>query len=207
MTAIVFILWDEHFTRAGHWGFNTEYMTGVFVGSLPIEEVLFFLCIPYACCFTFFAIAQFYQKRLPYVETIITITIILTSLIIGIISLDEAYTATTFISLAITLAVKKYILKSNHLTQFYLTYLILMAPFFLVNGILTGSFIDAPVVWYNDDENLGIRLGTIPVEDVFYGMLMLLLPMAIAERLESIQIKKALAKGSLNATNDIARET
>ena len=43
-------------------------------------------------------------------------------------------------------------------------------PFLIVNGLLTSI----PVVLYNDAENLGIRIYTIPVEDVFYGYALLL---------------------------------
>ena len=46
---------------------------------------------------------------------------------------------------------------------------------FVVNGILTGTGIEGNVVWYNDDQNLGIRLGTIPVEDTVYAFSMILM--------------------------------
>ncbi|MEQ9231795.1 MAG: lycopene cyclase domain-containing protein, partial [Cyclobacteriaceae bacterium] len=52
-----------------------------------------------------------------------------------------------------------------------------------INGILTGSWIEGQVVWYDDEENFGIRLGTIPVEDAFYGMLLLMMNTVIWEEL------------------------
>ena len=63
--------------------------------------------------------------------------------------------------------------KNSILSQFFITFLIILIPFFIVNGILTGSFIDNEVVWYNNDENLKIRLFTIPIEDAVYAFNML----------------------------------
>ena len=58
-----------------------------------------------------------------------------------------------------------------NVAAFLFSYLIILVPFLLINGLLTAI----PVVLYNDNENLGVRLYTIPVEDIFYGMLLIMM--------------------------------
>ena len=65
-----------------------------------------------------------------------------------------------------------------------MVYSVLLLPFFIVNGILTGTGLDSPVVWYNDNENLGLRVLTIPVEDIFYGMELIFLNLLIYQKLK-----------------------
>lgn len=52
MTMFIFIPWDIIFTENKFWGFNNDYLSGLYFVNLPIEEWLFFICIPYACIFT-----------------------------------------------------------------------------------------------------------------------------------------------------------
>lgn len=183
--AIVFIVWDEWFTQVGVWGFNPRYLTGIYLGSLPLEEVLFFICIPYACVFTYHALNYLIKKDYlgPYQKSI---TLFLVGLLIttGALNYSNRYTIVTFFSLALFLLVLLYGLKVNYLGRFYLAYFFILIPFFLINGILTGSFIDEQVVWYNDAENMGLRMGTIPFEDTFYGMLLILMNVVIMEELQ-----------------------
>ena len=76
------------------------------------------------------------------------------------------------------------------LRRFFLTFLFMLIPFFVVNGVLTGTGIDDQIVWYNDDQNLGIRLGTIPVEDSLYAFSLLLLNLLLFEKIKSVATRK-----------------
>lgn len=189
ITAIIFIVWDEVFTQMGVWGFNEEYTTGIKVFSLPLEEVLFFFCIPYACIFTYFALNYLVERDhlFPHQEIISSI-IIVVCLVMGMYFMDRAYTAVTFIATGLFLAWHLLKLRPRYMGRFYFAFIFILIPFFIVNGILTGSFIPGEVVWYNNTENLGVRIGTIPIEDMFYGLLMILMSITIAEELERREI-------------------
>lgn len=43
---VVFTAWDVLAIRAGHWAYDPRQTTGVRLGNLPLEELLFFLVIP-----------------------------------------------------------------------------------------------------------------------------------------------------------------
>ena len=180
----LFVIWDEIFTRLEIWGFNDKYVTGIYIGSLPLEEIMFFICIPYACVFIYFVLNYVVEKDyvFPHHE-LLSFVLIIVLLISGIYNIDKAYTSVTFILLALYLAYLTLQVRPRYMGRFYFSFGVVLIPFFIVNGILTGSFIEDEVVWYNDTANLGFRLGTIPIEDVFYAMLLLLLNISVYEKL------------------------
>ena len=62
ITMAVFIPWDVIFTINGIWGFNPDYFLNTKILSLPLEEWLFFICIPFACVFTHYALLLYFPK-------------------------------------------------------------------------------------------------------------------------------------------------
>lgn len=182
LPGILFLLWDAWFTKIGVWGFNPRYVLGIYVYNLPIEEVLFFVCIPGACIFTYEAVNFFFKKEAgAKYHRLITILIFFFGLVTLAFNAHRAYTALTFVGLLAALAFVELIWKPDFLGRFYIAYAFIIIPFMIVNGILTGTGLDEPIVWYNNDENLGFRIGTIPFEDVFYGMLLILLNISLYE--------------------------
>ena len=185
ITSTIFILWDIQFTRMGVWGFNPRYLTGINFFNLPIEEVLFFICVPYACVFTYEAVNFFNKKDLsPTVVKYTTYLLVFFLLTSSLLNISRWYTATTFLSCSLFLILLWVIVKPIYLGKFYIAFLFILIPFFIVNGVLTGTGIEQEVVWYNNAENLGIRMGTIPFEDTFYGMILILMNIAIFEGLQ-----------------------
>jgi lycopene cyclase domain-containing protein len=181
-TSIVFIIWDIYFTDMKIWGFNSSYIIGKYFYQLPLEEVLFFVAIPYASLFTYHCFSILVNKQIfKMYEQSITVFLIGFSTFISILFHNRLYTISTFTSLFILLVSLKYVFKVKWLNRFYFTFLVILIPFTIVNGILTGTGIDQPIVWYNNHENIGFRILSIPLEDVFYGMLLLLLNTSLYE--------------------------
>jgi lycopene cyclase domain-containing protein len=182
LTMIIFIPWDVIFTRHEIWGFNDTYFLGVKFFSLPLEEWLFFICIPFACVFTHYALLLYFPnlKLNRQVTKAISIGLITLLLILAVVNYDKWYTVINF-SLAIPLTFIVYNYNTKLLQHFFLTFLVMLIPFFIVNGILTGSFITDQVVWYDNTQNLGIRMGTIPVEDSIYAYTMILCNLFLTE--------------------------
>ena len=179
----LFILWDSIFTHWKIWGFNPRYLTGINILNLPLEEVLFFICIPYSSVFIYFSLQYFFKKTfLDKYERYITIILLIVLSFVGVYYFFKLYTSITFLLLSCLLL---FVYVNNiNMSKIYFSYLIILIPFFVVNGILTGSFIDEEVVWYNNNHNLKIRLGTIPIEDAFYGFLLIASIILIYEKLK-----------------------
>ncbi len=184
-TMFYFIVWDIIFTKNGVWGFNETYHSSIEIFSLPLEEWLFFICIPYACIFLHYALLHsFPESRLsPKITNYLSVTLAFLLIVVGFLFYGKAYTLVNFLVGAIwLLIVNKF--HQKLLQRYFLTFLVMIIPFLLINGILTGSFIENEVVWYNNSENLGIRVFTIPIEDFVYAFSLILSCLFITEKLE-----------------------
>ncbi len=159
------------------WQFNPAYVLGINVWGLPIEEWLFFLTIPYSCLFIYESLNFLIKKDhlLRFSKNFSIVLIVILS-ITALLNTDKSY---TWIKLSLTALMLVFVVlkKFPFIGKFYRTYLVSLIPFLIVNGILTSL----PVVIYNDTENLGIRIFTIPVEDTMYSLLLLLMNVVLFE--------------------------
>ncbi|HPH84325.1 MAG TPA: lycopene cyclase domain-containing protein [Ferruginibacter sp.] len=185
LPAVFYIAWDIFFTFIGVWSFNPDYITGIHLINLPIEEVMFFLVVPYCCTFIYECIRCYFPAMTDHAAASVILKVIAAALFIaGIYFFDKSYTGYTFILTAVYIAVLfllRWYFTGFHIKAFLISYAVILIPFLIVNGFLTAI----PVVLYNDAENLGLRIYTIPFEDAFYGMLLVMMNISIFEKLRS----------------------
>ncbi|MDX9726754.1 MAG: lycopene cyclase domain-containing protein [Bacteroidales bacterium] len=176
ITGAFFIVFDIWFAKRAIWGFNAAYHSGIVLAGLPLEEWLFFIVIPYASIFIHYVLMAYFPAKVlsDRFTSRITITLILI-LALGILTHPGRSYTLVYLLLMIVVLVISSIMKDRLLNRFYISFLVILIPFIIINGILTGSFIEGEVVWYNPEEITGIRLGTIPVEDFAYGFSMILI--------------------------------
>jgi lycopene cyclase domain-containing protein len=185
LPAAFFIVWDILFTRQGVWTFNPAYLTGIYLVNIPLEEALFFFVVPYCCVFIYECI-RCYRPHITANFTARTVfqMIGICLLIVAVFNYGRAYTYFTFMFTAAFIAILFIFRRwftGFHIGAFLLAYAIILLPFLAVNGVLTAL----PVVSYSNTQTLGIRIFTIPFEDVFYGMLLVMMNIAIFEKLRS----------------------
>lgn len=178
-TSLVYIIWDIIFTQQGVWKFNPEYLIGLNIVNLPIEEYGFFTVVPYACIFIYMCFKIYFPKiAIPFNFTWSLIT--LGSILLSTIYFDKIYTFITFGLIALTLTLMRTFASSflkNYWSHFFISWVIAIIPMAYVNGVLTSK----PVLIYNDLQNMGFRIGTIPFEDFFYNFLYMLWSISIFE--------------------------
>lgn len=190
IVALFFLVWDALFTQWGIWSFNYDHLLGVSMAGLPLEEILFFVVVPFACVFLYEVFRHYLPKDfLRPLAPGISLALGLVLPIVAVINMEHYYTSFTFMLTGLLLLYMQFYKKADYMGWFYLAYMVSLAPFLLVNGILTKI----PIVEYNDQFNLGIRLFTIPIEDTVYSMLLLLMNIGLFEYFQQLSANRSKA--------------
>jgi len=171
IVGIFFIAWDILATSRGHWSFNPIYINETTFMGLPIEEILFFVTVPYSCLFVFDSILHFVEdKRLFSPKRWIFYTIGVLITLSAVAFYGKEYTFLAIISVGLTfLFVSVVDLKLFSSRAYWIYTFLTLTLFLLFNYILTST----PVVLYSQNAISGFRITTIPIEDFLFNYSML----------------------------------
>jgi lycopene cyclase domain-containing protein len=198
LTMAGFVAWDVAFTQAGIWGFNPKHLIGIDLLGLPLEEWLFFIAVPYACVFSYACLKKYVpQSPLGMSHGVVTSVMLALTIGLALTFWERAYLGLTSALCAGWLGYAAWRWKT-YMSHFWVAFALLLVPFILSNGILTGiSFWEYPVlhhnpsaiedhiVWYNNLHNSGWRIFSMPVDDLLYGLLLIGINVSLFEGFKS----------------------
>lgn len=160
---IPFVYWDYLVTNSW-WSFNQNFVLGYNLFNLPIEEIMFFFTVPWACLTLWINIEDHEKVSKSGLDLIIPSLIFLIGLIICL--TGKVYAGTTLIVFSlvslISLASGFWFRK----IKFRVFLLIVVCLTFIFNTYLTARL----VVIYNPHYLTGFMVGTIPIEDFIFGL-------------------------------------
>jgi lycopene cyclase domain-containing protein len=187
ISGTLYIGMDIYFTSIGVWGFNPAYHGSIVILGLPLEEWLFFVTIPYASVFIHYTFAYYFPKVMlgDKLTRFLSLLIMAVLVIVMACNFHKIYTLINYLVLLLVL-IFSFFDKAKTINRFYLTFLIILVPFFLINSILTGSFIENEVYWYHPDAILGVKVFTMPVEDIGYAFSLLLLNLLLIAKFQVV---------------------
>lgn len=170
IVGVAYIGWDILKTEADVWGFVERYAGSFKILGLPLPEILFFLVVPFSCIFIYEVVRAYFRERIVPIPRWIWFAAAAVAAVLAVIFRTQVYTLTVLISVAVffalTAVIRPELLGSRH---FWLAVALTYVPFLIFNGLLTAI----PIVVYNDAENWGVRVYTIPLEDFFYSFSLL----------------------------------
>ncbi|WP_141211241.1 lycopene cyclase domain-containing protein [Enemella dayhoffiae] len=61
-TVLLFSVWDVAGIIRNHWSYNERYVSGIHLGVMPLEELVFFIVIPICGLLTYEAVGQVLRR-------------------------------------------------------------------------------------------------------------------------------------------------
>lgn len=185
-STILFVMWDIRFTKLSIWTFNPQYLTGIEILNLPIEEWLSFVVVSLSSVYI-------YEWMKAHMETVENANVfVVVSLVLLAITAVLAYTFRarmfaffTFFLSAIYLG---YTVFRNNFklfyTKFYLSWIVSLIPYLIVYAILDSL----PAITYDVNHIIGMAVVGVPVERIAYLFLLLLINTTIYEYLSNRKV-------------------
>lgn len=173
VVAPIYILWDELAVIYDTWSFDKYHVIGLYFFYLPLEEVAFFLVVPFSTLLIFEVLRAKIKGDFP--KRIVTFVGLILSaffIIFGLLYISKSYTsvASFFAAFSIITAL---ILDRDLMVRksLWLYIAISYIPFIFFDHIM----VSLPIFTYGKGSIIGIRIWGIPFEEFMYVFSLLLL--------------------------------
>ena len=167
--SLPWIVLDALSHARGWWAYAPEHVWAARLLGLPVEEVLFFVTVPFACLFLLTSLQRVMLTR--QIDRRISDGLRYGAIILaGIVAWLLPYERSIADSLLLIVVVSASLWLWRRWTRTDVVWwCLVIALFFICNTVLTAL----PIVTYDHAYGSMVRLGTIPLEDLLYNLSLL----------------------------------
>jgi lycopene cyclase domain-containing protein len=180
-----FLVLDSIFVHASVKGTADVYLSGISIFSLPIETILFYICVPFANLFVYEIVRMhvFHRKWCFACDEVIVGAAVVASIVLASFT-DRVYTV-SIASIAIVLSIGHvYKIKKNYQFVYLATCIPLLFFYILLSRYLSGGSAYAeslPIVWYADRAISNIQILSVSIEELLHFYVIQLLAVTVYE--------------------------
>lgn len=178
ITAVIFTTWDIFVTNI-FWYFNPLYILDIQLSFVPIEEVLFFITVPFACLVLWvnWKLLPVIDKKYPLIPSVLCI--VAGGLTIVSLYFQWYYSVSVCFAFSLSICLD-FLLKTRLFQKF--AFLIFLGFVNILTFIFNLYLTARPIVTYNPLMKSNLNIITIPIEDFVYGMVLISLVIMLYER-------------------------
>jgi hypothetical protein len=181
LSGALWFLFERRMAELALWTYHLRFLSNCFVAGLPLERWIFLLVFPLTG-FLLYRIASGIPWLKGNANYFVILSLALMALFTGVTLSNRAVIYPFVIFLFLTVYLGYVIFRGRfkpHYSAFYVSFLVLLIPFFSIQSIARGL----PVMTYVEKYMLGISLFRIPVEDIAAFFLLFLMNISIYEYL------------------------
>lgn len=166
ISSLIFIFYDNKVTNKW-WRFNKKYILGLKIFRLPIEEILFFFSVSFSSLTIWLNLKNF--SNLSIKNSSFTLFYIIIFILYHLLYLKTKKPYPKFVNFFyLFIFIFDILFKTN--LVFSLNFLIFTIIILLLTLIFNFYLTKRPVVIYDEKIKSGIKITSIPVEDILYGI-------------------------------------
>jgi lycopene cyclase domain-containing protein len=176
LMAVLFTVWDMVFSHLLIRTFNPSHVIGFYFLGIPFEEYLLFLLSPFAVTVMYEYMSNIVPEKMRQQNgNSFAMILAVIFLFLAMAFRQFPYTFYTCLFSSLLLQFNVYFLKSEFLGRYFFVFAVALVPAMLIHAVLTSH----PVIQYSNAGISGIKIGTIPFEDIALLMLQTLLVLTI----------------------------
>ncbi len=174
-------------THYGIIGVNQDFTLGLFIFSIPIEEILFYFSFSFFVIFIY-ELSKLWYKQRGFKILNHSIRIIIALFMLYIVCTDTSGYYTITVLCLTTASIIAWGIFGN-LNKIGITIILCILPYIITRLILIGELGSSFPIWHDESQQHSIQIGTLPLEEILDGFSLIVASIVTFEIIQKMRLK------------------